>query len=530
MRHTLRLALLSLACTAPAAASSVIEYPDLGATQLGRGGAWLAYANDASATFFNPAALARLGNSVSLSVNMNMHHACFTRRKASTDTSDDGYAAGAQYPEVCASGTPIPLPALGGSFRLTDSLVLGVAIVAPNGNPMEEWPEFVGTKMGPTRYLLSSQNNAIVFPTLGLGWQANEWLALGGAFTAGVGRFEMVTAAMAQNRDNMTPDNDVRAKVTAASWFVPGGNVSALVTPLPWLDVAAWVRVSAPIEAKGDIQTAANYYTPEVAKGRTGAVEYGDSAQPNCGNTQLAGTPCGSGDNVSVKLKLPVEAKLAFRAHRPNPNAKPVAGQFDPLKDELYDLELDLTYAQNSVIDTIQVCFPGDAQGRGLVVPPGLAGGSIPPNADQEKRFKDVFGVRLGGDYAIMPGELAARGGLFWESNAQSSQYQNIDFMGQSRFGVTAGVTYRAPVGERGLDLSLAYMHLFVADSENDDPKAAGIAALTGTACNPSPATPQFAGTCSTSGNPVYRSNWPVNLGKITNSVDSLALGAAYRW
>jgi long-chain fatty acid transport protein len=530
MRHTLRLALLSLACAAPASASSVIEYPDLGATQLGRGGAWLAYANDASATFFNPAALARLGNSVSLSVNMNMHDACFTRRKASTDTSDDGYAPGAKYPEVCVEGTPIPIPALGASFRLTPDLVVGAAVVAPNGNPMEKWPEFVGTKMGPSRYLLTSQNNAIVFPTLGLGWQATEWLAVGGAFTAGIGRFEMVTAAMAQNRDNMTPDNDVRAKVTAASWFVPGGNVSFLATPTPWLDVAGWVRVSAPIEAKGDIETAANYYTPEVAKGRTSAVEYGDSTKPNCGNAQLATTPCGSGDNVSVKLKLPVEAKLGFRAHRPNPKATPVPGQFDPLKDELYDLELDLTYAQNSAIDTIQVRFPSDALGRGLVVPPGLAGGSIPPNADQAKYFKDVVGVRLGGDYVVLPEQLAVRAGAFWESNAQTPQYQNIDFMGKSRLGLTAGVTYRAPVGAHGLDLSIAYMHLFVKDATNDDPNAPGVAALTGTACNPSPTTAQYTGTCSTSGSPVYRSNWPVNLGTITNSVNSLALGAAYRW
>lgn len=530
MRSTPRLALLALTLAAPAAASSVIEYPDLGATQLGRGGAWLAYANDSSATFFNPAALARLGNSTSLSVNMNMHNACFTRRKASTDTSDDGTNPGATYPEVCVSGTPLPIPALGGSFRLGDGLVLGVAVVAPNGNPKEEWPEFVGLKAGPTRYLLTSQNNAIVFPTLGLGWQATEWLAVGGAFTAGIGRFEMATAAMAQNRDIMTSDNDVRAKVTAASWFVPGGNLSFLATPTPWLDVAGWVRMSAPIEAKGDIETAANYYTTDVAKGRFGGVKYGDSSKANCGNSELADTPCGSGNNVSVKLVLPVEAKLGFRAHRPNPSAAPVAGRFDPLKDELYDLELDLTYAQNSSIDTIQVRFPSDAQGRGLVVPPGLAGGSIPPNADQAKYFKDVFGVRLGGDYAVVPDQVGVRAGAFWESNAQTPQYQNIDFMGKSRLGLTAGVTYRAPVGEHGLDLSLAYMHMFVADAVNDDPKSPGVSALTGTACNPSPQTAQFTGTCSTSGNPVYRSNWPVNLGKITNAVDSLALGAAYRW
>jgi long-subunit fatty acid transport protein len=530
MRPAPRIALLAFAFAAPAAASSVLEYPDLGATQLGRGGAWLAYANDASVTFFNPAALARLGNSVSLSANVNMHNACFTRRKATSDTSDDGPAPGETYPEVCANATPLPIPAMAASFRLTPDLTWGIAVVAPNGNPKESWPEFVGLKMGPTRYLLTSQNNVVVFPTLGIGWKVSDTLAVGGAFTWGIGRFEMATTAMALNADNRDSGNDVRATVTAASWFVPGANLSFLSTPTPWLDVTGWVRVSAPIQAKGDITTDANYYTVDVARGRTDGIKKGDSALGNCGNPDVVGTPCGSGNNVSVKLALPIEGKVAVRVHRPNLESTATTTDYDPLRNELYDVELDLTYAQNSVIDTVQVRFPGDANGRGIVTPPGLAGGAIPPNADQEKRFKDVFGARLGGDYVVMPNQLAVRAGVFGETSAQTAQYQNIDFMGTSRFGLAAGLTYRAPVGEKGLDLSVAYMHLFVADSTNDDPGAKGVSALTGTPCNPAPSPAQFTGTCSTSGNPVYRSNWPVNLGRIIQSVNSVSLGAAYRW
>ena len=470
MRTAPRIALLAFAFAAPAAASSVLEYPDLGATQLGRGGAWLAYANDASVTFFNPAALARLGNSVSLSANVNMHNACFTRRKATSDTSDDGPAPGETYPEVCANATPLPIPAMAASFRLTPDL------------------------------------------------------------TWGIGRFEMATTAMALNADNRDSGNDVRATVTAASWFVPGANLSFLSTPTPWLDLSGWMRVSAPIQAKGDITTDANYYTVDVARGRTESIKKGDSALGNCGNPDVVGTPCGSGNNVSVKLALPIEGKVAVRVHRPNLESTATTTEYDPLRNELYDVELDLTYAQNSVIDTIQVRFPGDANGRGIVTPPGLAGGAIPPNADQEKRFKDVFGARLGGDYVVMPNQLAVRAGVFGETSAQTAQYQNIDFMGTSRFGLAAGLTYRAPVGEKGLDLSVAYMHLFVADSTNDDPGAKGVSALTGTPCNPAPSPAQFTGTCSTSGNPVYRSNWPVNLGRIIQSVNSVSLGAAYRW
>ena len=525
------IAALALLSAAPASASSVLEYPDLGAVQLGRGGAWLAYANDASATFFNPAALARLGDSVSLSVNMNMHNACFTRRKATSDKSDenDNPKPGAAYPQICADATPLPIPALGASFRLAPGLVLGVAVVAPNGNPKESWPEFVSkATMGPSRYLLTSQNNVIAFPTIGLGWQVTPDIAIGGAFTWGIGRFEMATTAMALNADNREPGNDVRATVTASSWFVPGGNVSVLATPTPWLDVAAWLRASAPINAKGDVASDANYYTPQVASGNLSGVVKGDSSLANCGDASRTDTPCGGGNNVTVKLALPVEARIAFRIH----DARKLSAltNFDPLRDEPYDLELDLTYAQNSVIDTIQVRFPGDSSGRGLVTPPGLAGGSIPPNADLAKHFKDVYGVRIGGDYVVIPSVLAVRGGLFAESNAQSPQYQNIDFMGKSRFGMAAGLTYRAPVGEKGLDLSVAYMHLFVKDAVNDDPNSPGVSALAGTPCNPATSTPQYTGLCGTSGNPVYRSNWPVNLGRIVQSVNSLALSAAYRW
>ncbi len=71
-------------------------------------------------------------------------------------------------------------------------------------------------------------------------------------------------------------------------------------------------------------------------------------------------------------------------------------------------------------------------------------------------------------------------------------------------------------------------MHVFVADQANTDPKAAGLPALAGTACNPS--SNEKPGDLCSNGAPKYRTNWPVNLGTITNAINVLNVGAACKF
>ena len=74
----------------------------------------------------------------------------------------------------------------------------------------------------------------------------------------------------------------------------------------------------------------------------------------------------------------------------------------------------------------------------------------------------------------------------------------------------------------------IGYGHVFVGTMKNDDPANAGSPAIAGTNCNPS-STNQPGDTCL-GGAPKYRTNWPVNLGTITNAINVINVGAAYRF
>ena len=355
-------------------------------------------------------------------------------------------------------------------------------------------------------------------------------------------------------------------------YFIPGFTLGTIWSATPNIDIAGWYKWSDAIQATGDAGTAATFYTKQNAAGDSKNVRYGDTTFDDCGTgttNAIANKPCGSGDNAHVKFVIPMEAKLGFRFHKPrstpapeaappppepvapagegppsadlaaappavsaNPAAPASSHVRDPLATDVFDLEADLTWANNSAADTIQIRFPGDASGKGLLPVAGVAGGEIPPNADQKRGFKDVVGVRVGGDYNIVPDKLALRAGTFFETSALEAQYQNIDFAASSRFGLALGATYRIRFGEgektSALELMLGYGHIFFAEQSRTDPNASGSPALAGTSCNK--LNPVAGSQTCEDGSQRYRSKWPVNLGTITNSVNVINAGVAYRF
>ncbi len=513
-----------------AGASGVIEFPDNGSEQMGRGGAWVARASDPLATFFNPAGLAGQDTRVTLQSNFIVHHTCFTRVKAANDTSVEPIQRpDGSFPRVCNDVELNPNPQLAATFRLGDRVGLGFALLGPSAAGNSNWPDFVEEKASPNRYLLANRHGVAASPTLGIGVEVAPGLRLGGAFQWGFADLKVASGTVALNGDGGTPTGDVRANLQLKDYFIPGFTVGALYSPLDNLDLAAWFRWSDAIRASGDLGTAANYYTTANARGDASRVVYGDTIFEDCG-TGLPTTACGAGKNAAVTFPIPMEAKLGVRFHQPRGLAKP--HRRDPMADDLFDLELNLTWANNSSIDTIDVRFPSDANGNGILPVSGIPGGVVPPKADQKKAYRDVIGVRLGGDFNVLPDRLALRGGAYYETNGQDPQYQNIDFAGASRFGLALGTTLRFRMGKEpasgALELMLGFMHVFVADQANTDPKAAGLPALAGTACNPS--SNEKAGDLCSNGAPKYRTNWPVNLGTITNAINVLNVGAAYKF
>ena len=566
---------------AVARATNVTEFPDNGSEQMARGGAWVARASDPLATMFNPAGLAGQPSRVTLQNSVIFEHTCFTRIKAASDTTNDPLAGpGGTYPRACNDISPTINPQLGATIKLTERLGLGLLVIGPSSGGEKTFPDFITDGNGqlqaaPGRYLLIQQKGIILFPTIGIGYEVTDNLRIGASFSWGFARLNLSSASTSLNADNTTPaGNDTRAALQVKDYFIPGFTLGTIWSATPNIDVAAWYKWSDAIQATGDAGTAANFYTKQNAAGDAKNVRYGDTIFDDCGTgttAAIASKPCGNGDNARVRFVIPMEAKIGFRYHKPRSTpvaepaapsaapepatptegppssdlaaappphpeaAAPVAARShvrDPLATDVFDLEADLTWANNSAADTIQIRFPGDASGKGLLPVAGVAGGEIPPNADQKRGFKDVVGVRVGGDYNVIPDKLALRGGTFFETSALEAQYQNIDFAATSRFGLALGATYRLRFGEgektSALEFMVGYGHIFFAEQSRTDPNASGSPALSGTSCNK--VSPVAGTQTCEDGSQRYRSKWPVNLGTITNSVNVINAGVAYRF
>ena len=199
-------------------ATKVLEFPENGSEQMGRGGAWIARASDPLAAYFNPAGLAGQRSGFTLQSNISFMHTCFTRLKHSDDKSDEPLAdpTTGLFPRVCNDVQPFPNPQLAGNWRVSDRVGIALAIVGPSAVGMASWPEFInnanGAQAAPQRYLLDEGNLFQVNPTVAIGAEVVDNLRLGLAFHWGIFKGKFQNAAMALNADNQSAaSNDIAA-------------------------------------------------------------------------------------------------------------------------------------------------------------------------------------------------------------------------------------------------------------------------------------------------------------------------------
>ena len=138
----------------------------------------------------------------------------------------------------------------------------------------------------------------------------------------------------------------------------------------------------------------------------------------------------------------------------------------------------------------------------GIVLNGTLNGATIPTNADSPRNWRDVLGVRVGGEYVPIPDLLAVRAGGFFESKGVDDANLSLDFHQGFRAGVAGGLTVRLGV----VDIALAYQHTFFGTLDN---------AGKGT-------TKATSGDATTDD---FRSRQAVNGGSATSSLNEVALG-----
>ncbi|AUX47452.1 hypothetical protein SOCE26_089730 [Sorangium cellulosum] len=508
-------ALAAVALAGAARASSGLDSPEIGVLQLGRGGAWVARADDPLAAYFNPAGLAAQRTSAHAGLHFMQLGQCFTRLgpdgkpvppSLTTPIPAPG-SEGGPDPEVCAEGGIFPNPQLAAAFRVNDALVLGLAALGPHGVGGRAWPESLPythptfgdlTQPSPQRYLLTSLDALILLPTLSAGVTLAEGLSVGAGFIWGAAAIDFVNfseATVSRGGDDFNTHNDLRTRVRAADLFVPGLVLGARWAATRHLDVGAWFKWQDAVRAKTDLTIESRYWT-------TAGIKNEDPCRgepPGCNVTEEKGAG-------ELRLPVPMEAKLGLRYHKPRgaPRAGRAAaaapGVRDPMADDLFDVELDFTWANNSAVDAIEVRFREGIPVRGTVV------GFVPVNADVPHRWKDVMGVRLGGDLVVLRNLLAVRAGGFFENKGQDDADLNLDFHLGYRIGVGGGVTAR--VGP--LDISAAFQHTSFGALDNGG--KGNLKAVAGDA---------------TSG---YRSLQSVNGGRFESSLNEFGLSGTIRF
>jgi long-chain fatty acid transport protein len=492
-----------------ALASNGLESPDIGVVQLGRGGAWVAKADDPLAVFMNPAAMSFQANGVHLGAHLMIGRGCFTRIDENGQPISPGAAIPApgeeNGPDAAQCATNVfPNPQLAAVFRPMDRLAIGLGVFAPHAVGGVDWGEsvsydFLGTERtqpAPGRYLLVSQDSILLFPTVSVSYAViPDELSIGAGFTWGIANASLQTFTESTSpRAEDDFSRDVKATLSATDLFIPGFILGANWRATKFLDLGATFRWSDAIDSRTSLKLESGYWLG----GGTKNEEPCTPSLPNCNLTEVD-------DAGSFRLPIPASAKLGVRYHHPRAGSPhpdwSVRRDYvrDSLSEDLFDVEVNLTWAHNSMVDRVAIQFdPG--------IPVVGTPGTVPQDGDIPHNWRDVLGIRFGTDVNILPNFVAVRGGGFFEAKGQDDEYLNLDFHMGWKAGVSAGSTVRlGPI-----DASIAYQHTFYGTLDN---RGAGrIRALSGDLSTGS------------------RSLQTVNGGSLTAQLDELALSGTFRF
>ena len=403
-----------LSIPAPSAHAGGVEATVAGARGVGRGGAMAASATGFDALRYNPARL-HLGGAWNVGLDAQMHFidVCFDR----LDTD------GRTYPTVCNSAPPLVVPQLGVTIAIGDRVGLGFGILPPpSGTSLFEFGDDQdGTILvdgqpvaSPSRYANVITDNTGLFPTLALSASLHERVRMGFSFGAGV--FMVNSISYTAGLPGAGPSFDTRTALSGRDLFVPRVGLALDVTPIDGLNVSWVTHYTADLNAEAAL----------FLSGETGG---GYSVRVN---------------DVSVNQPFGWESTVAVRYAQPR-----------------FDVELDLMYQGHAATQRTTVDIPDDAV---LPIDVSINGeplGALPDERYVERRWKNQFVLRAGGDALVVPERLWVRAGFTFESNGNQQAYTSVENFLARRIGIHLGASVQVhPV----LQVSLGYSRVFQPD------------------------------------------------------------------
>jgi len=369
-----------------------LYFSDRGVRPMGRGGAFVAGADDLGAIFYNPAGIVEAGNQILADGSFMLFRSSYTRtariRQYDPNTGQPtGQEWDQTFPKADGSATiqPIPTIAISNRFGLKNA-AFAIGMFSPYAAGAR-YDQHVAGGPAPGRYmLLNLDGSALTVPGVWAGYAPLDWLSVGVGFQMLVGTYRTVTAMTTCLPDRFMcapeqEDYDAVAQTSVGPIFAPGGNAGVQIKAgryvriggsyqLPfWVDSDATVRVRLPSAAVFD-------------------------------------RAWQDGERANVKMKFPWIARLGVEVRDLVPRSR---------------AELAWVYEAWSMHDQIKITPQGVALRDVELFPPEYRVGSI----NVPRGFQDTMSVRLGIEHwePIGSYQLDTRIGVMFEKSAIPKPY-----------------------------------------------------------------------------------------------------------
>ena len=251
---------------------------DRGVRPMGRGGAFVAGADDLHAIWYNPAGLADAGSSVLVDFSWLNYSAEYTRATNVVDAG--GTVRTINSPLVKGTSPFLPIPTIAGSwnFGKKKEFTVAAGIYAPY-TAIASWPLTIDGQPSPSRYsLVSLEGSALVISGLYFAYKPIEQIRIGLGAQALVGNFASSVVFSSSPPDRLIgapedPQYDAFSQLTAGPIVAPSGNLGIIAIPTEKLHLGLsgqlpfWVNAPAKIQVR--LPTAAPFDK---------ATQHGDSA------------------------------------------------------------------------------------------------------------------------------------------------------------------------------------------------------------------------------------------------------------
>lgn len=461
--------------TATASAGG-LYFTDRGVRPLGRGGAFVAGADDAGSIAYNPAGLAFTGNQFLLDASWLQYSATYQRKAILRQVDPNtGKLTGQEWEQTYDSvdGTtpvlPIPTIVYADNFG-QENFNFAIGMWAPYA-AIVSFPETVRGQPAPQRYSIISLNgSALAIPGAYVSWhEPNSPIALGAGLEMLTGYFQTSVYFSACVPERFIcapeqPDYDSYARLRVGPIFAPSGTVGAILLPSDTVRIGAsfhlpfWVNAHATQDVR----------LPSAAVFQNASVE---------------------GDSATVKFRLPWTARAGIEL-RPTEDIRMEAG---------------VGYEAWSMHDTIHV----ESDEIALVNVAGFPQRYRIAPVDIQRGFQDSYSARVGGElgFPVSSYRLVGRAGVTYEKSAVPKEYLSAASIDLDKIVFAVGGSLH--IGKWRFDGVVAHV---LASSATVGVKEQRVEQVNPVVANP-PANPNY-----------------INAGSYSASANVLGLGLAYQF